>query len=177
MSHVHVIRTTRPDATEYAPYYAGYVGHVPTADVVETLSTQHGTTLAFLRSIDEEKSLARYAPGKWSIREVVGHLIDAERIFTYRALRFARADETALASFDENAYITSASFDDRSLASLCDEFEAVRRASVLLFASLNATEWLRRGVASNNVMSVRALAWVTAGHELHHVGILKTRYL
>lgn len=177
MSHVHVIRTTRPEATEYAPYYAGYVGHVPTGDVVETLSTQHDGSLALLRSIGEEKSLSRYAPGKWSIREVVGHLIDAERIFTYRALRFARADETALASFDENSYIANASFDDRSMASLCDEFEAVRRASVLLFASLNGTEWMRRGIASNNAMSVRALAWVTAGHELHHVGILRTRYL
>ncbi|MFN8667717.1 MAG: DinB family protein [Gemmatimonadaceae bacterium] len=177
MSHVHVIRTTRPEATEYAPYYGGYVGHVPTGDVVETLSTQGEGTLAFLRTISEEASLARYAPGKWSIREVVGHIIDAERIFTYRALRFARNDETALASFDENAYITNASFDDRTLASLSDEFEAVRRATVLLFASLNATEWMRRGIASNNAMSVRALAWVTAGHELHHVGIVKTRYL
>ncbi len=177
MSHVHVIRTTRPEATEYAPYYAGYVGHVPTGDVVETLSTQHDGSIELLRSIGEEKSLSRYAPGKWSIREVVGHLIDAERIFTYRALRFARADETALASFDENSYIANASFDDRSLASLCDEFEAVRRASVLLFASLNGTEWMRRGIASNNAMSVRALAWVTAGHELHHVGILRSRYL
>ena len=177
MSHVHVIRTTRPEATEYAPYYGGYVGHVPTGDVVETLSTQGEGTLAFLRTISEEASLARYAPGKWSIREVVGHIIDAERIFTYRALRFARNDETALASFDENAYITNASFDDRTLASLSDEFEAVRRATVLLFASLNATEWMRRGIASNNAMSVRALAWVTAGHELHHVGIVKRRYL
>lgn len=177
MSHVHVIRTTRPESTEYAPYYAGYVGHVPTGDVVETLSTQQEGSLELLRSIGEEKSLSRYAPGKWSIREVVGHLIDAERIFTYRALRFARADETALASFDENSYIANASFDDRSLASLCDEYEAVRRASVLLFASLNGTEWMRRGIASNNAMSVRALAWVTAGHELHHVGILRTRYL
>lgn len=177
MSHVHLIRTTRPETTEYAPYYAGYVGQVSTGDVVENLSTQHEATLGLLRGIGEEQSLARYAPGKWSIREVVGHLIDAERIFTYRALRFARADETALAPFDENAYIANASFDDRSLASLCDEFEAVRRASVLLFASLNGTEWMRRGIASNNPMSVRALAWVTAGHELHHVGILRTRYL
>lgn len=177
MSHVHVIRTTRPEPTEYAPYYGGYVGHVPAGDVVETLSTQGQASLAFLRAIDEEKSLSRYAPGKWSMREVVGHMIDAERIFTYRALRFARNDETALASFDENAYVASASFDDRTLASLCDEFEAVRRASVLLFASLNGTEWMRRGIASNNGMSVRALAWVTAGHELHHVGILRTRYL
>ena len=108
---------------------------------------------------------------------MVGHLIDAERIFAYRALRFSRGDETPLSSFDENRYVSNASFDDRALASLADEYEAVRRSSVLLFEAMNATEWMRRGVASNNGMSVRALAWVSAGHELHHVGIVKTRYL
>jgi len=177
MSHVHVIRTTRPDSTEYAPYYGKYIEHVPTGDVVETLSTQHEETLDLLQGIGEGKAGHRYAPGKWSIREVVGHVSDAERIFSYRALRFARADETALASFDENAFVTNASFDDRTLASLVDEFEAVRRATVLLFASLNATEWLRRGTASNNPMSVRAAAWVIAGHERHHLALLRQRYL
>lgn len=177
MSHVHVIRTTRPEATEFAPYYGRYVGHVPNGDIVETLSTQHEGTLRLLRSLPEEKGDLRYAPGKWSVRQVVGHLVDAERVFTYRALRFARADATALPSFDENAFVENASFDDRTMGSLLDEFEAVRRASVLLFASMNATEWMRRGVASSNPMSVRAAAWVTAGHELHHLDILRTRYL
>lgn len=177
MSHVHVIRTSPPEATEYAPYYGTYVGHVAPGDIVETLSTQSETTLALLRSIPEEKGGARYAPGKWSIREVIGHITDAERIFTYRALRFARADETPLAAFEENAYIANGSFDDRTLASLIDELEAVRRATVLFFASLNSAEWMRVGTASGKQMSVRGLAWVTAGHELHHVGILKTRYL
>jgi uncharacterized damage-inducible protein DinB len=177
MSHVHVIRTTRPEPTEYAPFYGRYVGHVANGDIVETLSTQFDATFRFLRALPEEKGEVRYAPGKWSVREVIGHVVDAERIFTYRALRFARADETALASFDENAYVANASFDDRTLASLLDEFEAVRRASVLLFAAMNATEWMRRGVASGNPMSVRAAAWVTAGHELHHMDVLRTRYL
>jgi len=177
MSHVHVIRTTRPEPTEYAPYYGRYVGLVPNGDIVETLSTQLDATLRLLRSLLEEKGDARYAPGKWSVREVIGHVVDAERIFTYRALRFARADETALASFDENAFVSNASFNDRTLGSLLDEFEAVRRASVLLFAAMNATEWMRRGVASGNPMSVRAAAWVTAGHEVHHLDILRTRYL
>jgi uncharacterized damage-inducible protein DinB len=177
MSHVHVIRTTRPEPTEYAPYYGRYVGLVPNGDIVETLSTQLDATLRLLRSLPEEKGDARYAPGKWSVREVIGHVVDAERIFTYRALRFARADETALASFDENAFVSNASFNDRTLGSLLDEFEAVRRASVLLFAAMNATEWMRRGVASGNPMSVRAAAWVTAGHEVHHLDILRTRYL
>ncbi len=175
--HVHLIRTTRPDSSEYAPFYATYVGHVPNGDIVETLATQHDATLALLRSLPEESGGRRYAPGKWSVREVIGHVSDAERIFSYRALRFARGDETPLASFDENAYVANASFDDHPLSSLIDELEAVRRATVLLFASLNATEWMRTGVASKNAMSVRALAWVAAGHELHHVGLLKTRYL
>lgn len=177
MSHVHVIRTTAPEASEFAPFYATYVGHVPGGDIVETLSTQNETTVALLRAIPEDKGGTRYAPGKWSIREVIGHVTDAERIFTYRALRFSRADATPLASFEENAYIANASFDDRTLASLIDEFEAVRRATVLFFASLNATEWMRIGTASNKPMSVRGVAWVTAGHELHHLGILKSRYL
>ncbi|MCC6876592.1 MAG: DinB family protein [Sandaracinaceae bacterium] len=174
---MHLIRTARPDASEYAPFYGTYVGHVPGGDIVETLSIQHEGTLALLRSISDDAAGSRYAPGKWSVREVVGHMADTERIFAYRALRFARADETPLAAFDENSYVANASLDDRPLASLTDEFEAVRRATVLLFAGLTATEWMRRGTASKNVMSVRALAWVTAGHELHHVAILRTRYL
>ena len=175
--HVHLIRTTRPESSEYAPFYGTYVGHVPGGDIVETLSTQLDATLTLLRGLPEESGGLRYAPGKWSVREVIGHVTDAERIFAYRALRFARADETPLASFDENAYVANASFDDHPLASLIDELEAVRRSTVLLFAGLNATEWMRHGIASKNAMSVRALAWVVAGHELHHVGLLKTRYL
>lgn len=177
MSHVHVIRTSPPEASEYAPYYGTYIGHVQPGDIVETLSTQGEATTALLRAIPEEKGGARYAPGKWSVREVIGHVTDAERIFTYRALRFARADQTPLAAFEENSYIANGSFDDRTLASLVDEFEAVRRATVLFFASLNSTEWMRVGTASNTQMSVRGLAWVTAGHERHHVGILQSRYL
>lgn len=177
MSHVHIIRTTRPETIEYAPYYGGYIARVHNGDVVEALSTQHDTTLALLRGLSESQSGSRYAEGKWSVREVVGHMMDAERVFSYRALRFARGDETALASFDENAYVANAKFDLRTLGSLCDEFEGVRRATVLLFSSFDSEEWLRRGVASNNVMSVRGLAWVTAGHELHHLEILRSRYL
>lgn len=177
MSHVHVIRTTRPESTEHSPYYAQYIARVPAGDIVETLSTQQDATIDLLRALPAEKGGARYAPGKWSVREVVGHLIDAERIFTYRALRFARGDETALPSFDENRYVANAKTDARTMDGLCDEFEAVRRASVLLFASFDSEEWLRRGIASDAVTSVRALAWISAGHELHHVEILRTRYL
>lgn len=177
MSHVHVIRTSRPEPTEYAPFYGRYVGQVPNGDIVETLSTQLDRTLRLLRALPEETGDVRYAPGKWSVREVIGHVVDGERIFTYRALRFARGDATPLPSFDENAFVANGSFNDRTLASLLDEYEAVRRSSILLFAAMNATEWMRRGIASGNPMSVRAAAWVTAGHELHHLDILRTRYL
>jgi len=177
MSHVHVIRTTRPDSTEHVPYYGKYVALVPTGDVVETLSAQQDETLAMLRDLPEDQGGVRYAPGKWSVREVVGHLTDSERIFSYRALRFARADETELAGFDENTYVAKSHLDARSLRSLCDEYEAVRRSTVLLFASFDGEEWMRRGTANAAPVSVRALAWICAGHELHHREILRTRYL
>jgi hypothetical protein len=170
-------RETRPEASEHAPYYTRYIALVSDGDVVDKLAGQLPGTLGFLRSLDEETGGRRYAPDKWSIRQVIGHLADSERIFSYRALRFARNDPTELPGFDEGTFVANGTFDARSLASLCDEYEAVRAASVAFFSSLDANEWARRGVANNNVMSVRALAWVLAGHELHHVDIIRTRYL
>ena len=168
--------STRPAADEFAPYYGTYITKVPDGDVVRTLHGQIAQTLEYLRAIPESRGGHRYAPGKWSIREVVGHLADAERIFAYRALRFARGDSTPLASFDENAYVTNARLDERPLASLIDEYEAVRGATVAMFDGLFPDEWIRAGEASGKRMSVRALAWVVAGHELHHVEVLRTRY-
>ena len=170
-------RSTRPAPDEFAPYYGTYINKVADGDVVRTMKSQVGDTVSYLRAIPESRGGHRYADGKWSIREVVGHLCDAERIFTYRALRFARQDNTALPGFDENAFVSGSRFDDRSLASLIAEFEAVRGASVALFDALFPEEWTRHGTASGKEMSVRALAWVIAGHELHHVDVLKTRYL
>jgi len=169
-------RATRPAAEEYAPYYGTYVSRVGDGDIVRTLKAQIGPTAALLRAIPESRAGHRYAPGKWSIREVIGHLTDAERIFAYRALRFARSDDTALPGFDENAFVANARFDDRTLASLVDEFAAVRAATIAQFEGFFPEEWVRSGTASGKVMSVRALAWVIAGHELHHLGILKERY-
>ena len=169
-------RTGRPAPDEYAPYYGKYIERVADGDVVNALRSQVGGTLAFLRAIPESKAGHRYAEGKWSIREVVGHLSDAERIFAYRALRFARNDNTALPGFDENAFVANARFDDRTLASLVDEFAAVRAATIAQFDAFFPEEWMRSGTASGKLMSVRALAWVCAGHELHHLGILKERY-
>ena len=167
----------RPGSDEYAPYYEKYTSLVPEGDVVETLTRQLGETLALLRSVPEDKAGSRYEPGKWSVKEVVGHMCDTERIFAYRALRFARGDRTELPGFEQDGYIESANFDARTLADLAEEFEHVRRSTIKLFGNLGADAWLRRGTASNNEVSVRALAHIAAGHELHHVGIIRERYL
>lgn len=170
-------RPGRPLPSEHAPYYSSYIALVPDGDVVETLRGQIGETTALLLSQPESAGGRRYAEGKWSVREVVGHLADAERVFSYRALRFARADETNLPGFNENAFAARSNADARTLASLCDELTAIRAATVSLFASLDGEAWERLGTANSAVMSVRALAWVCAGHELHHRAILRERYL
>lgn len=171
------VRAVRPTADEYAPYYAGYIARVGDGDIVHHLDEQLVETLGLLTTLPEERGGYRYAPGKWSIRQLIGHVSDAERIFTYRALRFARADATELAGFDENNFVANARFDERSLASLADELEAVRWATLAFFDSLAPDEWERRGVANGNAATVRGLAWIIAGHELHHLNILRTRYL
>jgi uncharacterized damage-inducible protein DinB len=176
MTDVRTPGQTRPDRSEHAPYYGTYIAHVPDGDIVATLDRQFAPDLALLRAIPEARGEDRYAEGKWSIREVIGHLIDAERVFTYRAMRFARNDATPLPSFDEQAFVANAHFNARTIASLCDEWAAVRQATRQFFGSLLAEEWDRAGTASNARMSVRALAWVIAGHELHHLSILKERY-
>ena len=170
-------RAIRPAPDEYAPYYGRYIERVPDGDIVATLRDQVEETLRTFRAIPDARAGHRYAPDKWSIREVVGHLSDAERIFTYRALRMARGDETPLPGFDENAFVSRARLDDRSFAGLIDEYAAVRAASVALFDSLFPEEWTRRGIASDKGVSVRALAWISAGHEIHHLSILRERYL
>lgn len=167
----------RPDASEHLSYYAKYVDRVPDGDVLQQLETQLDETLALVRGLPEEQGGHRYAPGKWSIREVLGHVIDAERIFAYRVLRIARGDRTPLASFDENAYAESSGADARTLADLADELEHVRRGNLALFRSLSDEALARRGTASDAEVSARALVWIIAGHELHHVAGLHERYL
>jgi hypothetical protein len=167
---------SKPEPSEHAPYFSRYIDLVPDGDILATLLSQIGVTLAELRKVTEENSLLRYEPGKWSVREVVGHMIDAERIFAYRALRFARNDQTPLASFEENDYVPAGNFDQRPWDDLLDEFYAVRRSNIAMFRGLTKEAWLRAGVASDNHMSVRALAYVIAGHERHHFGIIRDRY-
>jgi len=167
----------KPEANEYATYYEKYVSLVPDTDIVETLSRQNEETLALLRGITEERAEHRYEPGKWSIKQVVGHLIDAERIFAYRALAIARGDKARLPGMEQDEYMAGADFDSRTLADLAEEFSHVRRANVIMFKNLDADRWSRRGVASDNEVTVRALAYIIAGHEAHHVRILRERYL
>ncbi len=166
-----------PAASEHAPYYGRYVGLVPSGDIIATLERQGEETSRLLEGLSAEKADFRYAPAKWSIKEVIGHLTDAERIFSYRALRFARGDDTPLAGFNENDYAPAGEFGARSLEDLAGDLRAARASTVALFRGLPASAMTRGGEASNARVTVRALAWITAGHELHHVKILRERYL
>lgn len=167
----------RPQADEHIPYYGKYIALVPDGDLVGTLRAQIESTLALLGSIPEARASHRYAPGKWSIKEVVGHMTDVERVMTYRALRIARGDTTPLPGFDENAWVPVAHAEARSLASLAHELAEVRRATLAFFETVDATAAARRGTANDSPISVRALAYIVAGHEIHHVKILRERYL
>jgi uncharacterized damage-inducible protein DinB len=167
----------KPEETEYLPYYGKYIARVQDEDVLAALSHQLQETLDLLRSIPESQAGFRYASGKWSIKELVGHVIDTERIFAYRALRFARNDRTPVPGYEQDDYIREASFDECLLAALAAEFESVRHASLFLFKHLSEEAWTRRGVANESEVSVRALAYIIAGHELHHREILRDKYL
>ena len=169
--------TTRPDKTEYPSYCEGYISRVPDGDIVSILGRQLEESLALIKSVPEARGDFRYAEGKWSIKELIGHVIDGERVFAYRALRFARGDATPLAGFEQDDYVRGGAFDKRSLSDLADEYEHVRRATISLFSNLDEEAWSRRGLANNNESSVRALAFIIAGHERHHAEILRTRYL
>jgi hypothetical protein len=166
-----------PERNEAAPYYFGYIDRIKSADVLGVLQRQIGETLPQLQAISEERSLARYEPGKWSIREVLGHVSDAERVFLYRALWFARGFDTPLPSFDEKTSVAAAHADQVPWARHIEEFRAVREASVVFFRNLAPEGWKRSGTASGNVFTTRALAYVIAGHLDHHLAVLQERYL
>jgi len=168
---------TKPAPTEHAPEFSKYVTLVAEGDIIQTLEQQIENSLSLLRTIPSDKANFRYAPDKWSVKELLGHVIDSERIFSYRALRFARNDQTPLPGYEQDDYVRDADFDSRNLADMSEEFATVRRATIQLFRPLNETEWLRHGKANENDVSVRALAYIIAGHELHHMGVLRSRYL
>ncbi len=167
----------RPDAAEHEAYYSTYIDQVPEGDVLEMLSTQIETTLELLESVSPELEEHRYAPAKWSVREVVGHVIDAERVFAHRAFTFARADEAPLLGMDQNDYAGASNAADRPLADLSAELAAVRGATLALFRGLPAEAWTRSGVASGFPFSVRCFPFIIVGHEIHHRKGLVENYL
>jgi hypothetical protein len=169
--------TQPPGRTEAAEYYFTYIDQVGAGDIRQILSAQAAEMLTLLRSIPEERSLHRYAPDKWTIRQVASHINDCERLFVFRAMWFARGFDTPLPSFDQNVAIAAAQADARSWASHVEEFDVVRRATLAFFDGLPADAWPRRGIASDNPFTVRALAYIAAGHVTHHVRILRERYL
>ena len=167
----------RPEKNEYAEFYAGYVSLVEETDIIAALLNQTNDLQHLFAEISEEKGDYRYAAGKWSVRELLGHIIDGERVFSYRALRISRGDETPLAGFEENFYVANSNFSNIKLADTLEEFSLLRQSNVLLFKNLTDEMWDKTGTASDATISVRALAYVMVGHIQHHVNILRERYL
>ena len=167
----------RPDASEHAPYYGKYIQLVPEMDIVRVMTLQIEKTLGFLRALRNSAGDKRYAPDKWTIKEVVGHLSDSERVFAQRALFFARSIPIPLPSFEQEIAVAAAGSDDVSWARHVEEFAAVRTATTAFFRDLPDAAWSRKGIASGNPFTVRAFAWIAAGHVEHHIGVLKDRYL
>ena len=170
-------RSTRPAPDEFPSFFAGYVAHVPDGDVVEALIGSAEIAAALLHDVTENIADQAYAEGKWTLKEVLLHCADVERIFAYRALRIARGDETPLPGWDENSYVPESGASARSLHSILDEFESVREATVTLFQGLPEEAWSRVGTANGRSVSVRAIAWISAGHLLHHLQVMQERYL
>ena len=167
----------RPDPSEYPEYFQRYTRLVPDGDVLQLLERQGAETVALVAGLSEDRALYRYAPEKWSVKQVIGHLSDTERVFTYRALRFSRNDATPLQGFEENDFVAGANFDERPLRDVLDEFSSVRAASVTFYHSLNEELAQRRGVANELEFTVRSVPYIVAGHERHHAQVLLERYL
>jgi hypothetical protein len=166
----------RPDPSEYAPYFSRYIDLVPETDITSALETQIAQTTRSLRAIGEERGAFRYAPGKWSIKGVVGHVGDGERVFGYRAMCIARGEKTSLPNFDENIYAQHADFERWTLSALIEHLEQQRRSNLLMLRNLADEAWDRKGLASNNPATPRSLAYIMAGHERHHMRVLKEKY-
>jgi hypothetical protein len=178
MSEPAIITPTsnRPEPGEYAPYYDRYISLIQGNDILTTLDAQRRQMLLLLSGRDEADGDHRYSPDKWTAKEVLGHVCDAERIFAYRALRISRGDRTPIEGFEQDDYVRNGPFGSRPLADVIEDYIAVRRATLTLLRDLTEEAWLRRGIASNNPVSVRALAYLIAGHELHHRRILEQKY-
>ncbi|MBS1656726.1 MAG: DinB family protein [Bacteroidetes bacterium] len=171
------MKIARPNPDEFAPYYDQYISRVKSDDPVKELSKDRKELVKLFAPLKKKQLKYRYATGKWSPKEILGHIIDAERVFCYRAMRFARNDKTELPGFDENSFATENRADKLKLKSLLAEYVAVRNASIAFFKNLNEEELMRTGVANGKTMSVRALLYVIAGHQKHHLGVIRERYL
>jgi hypothetical protein len=166
----------RPQPGEYAPYYDRYISLIRGEDILGTLDQQRREMMMLLSCRDDDEGDFRYAPDKWSAKEVLGHICDTERVFAYRALRISRADATPLEGFEQDDYVRNGPFAQRPLADGVEDFIAVRRATLSLLRNLDEAAWVRRGIANKNEVTVRALAYIVAGHELHHRRILEEKY-
>ena len=167
----------KPKAGEYAPHAEGYVSLVPEGDLLVQLEKQSEQTLAMLRGLSESDGNFCYEPDKWSIKQMVGHISDSERVFAYRLLCAARNDRSALPGFEQDDYVQWGGFEKRQLSDVVEELSAVRKTTLCLLRGLEDSAWTRRGIANQHEVSVRALGYMIAGHELHHQGILRERYL
>jgi uncharacterized damage-inducible protein DinB len=166
----------RPEANEYAEFYANYVSKVPGTDLLRVLESERSQMQQLFAGRTERDGSFSYAPGKWTVKEILGHITDAERIFSYRALRVGRGDKTPLPGFEQDDYVRNGGCAGRKLTDLAEEFAAVRNASIALFRSFDEEAWSRRGVASQKEITARALGFITAGHQIHHRMILEERY-
>ena len=167
----------RPRAGEYAPYYERYISLIEGDDILNTLDQQRREMMLLISCRDDEDGDFRYAPEKWSAKEVLGHICDTERVFAYRSLTFARSDSTALPGFDQDPWVKNANHANIPMKELAEEFVSVRRSTIHFFRHLDPAAWMRRGTANNNPITVRALAYLIAGHTEHHLEILRSRYL
>jgi hypothetical protein len=172
-----MIKITAPLPEEYPEHFDQYIKKVTGNDLIKSLAEIHQQTKDVLKNIPEEKLNYRYAPGKWTIKEIIGHIADAERVFAYRALSFARKDKTALPPFEENDWALASNAQQRDFAEIMDELDSVREATVTLFKSFDNEIISRKGMANKVEISVKALGYSIAGHELHHIGVIKERYL
>ncbi|UKS30770.1 DinB family protein [Paenibacillus sp. HWE-109] len=167
----------RPNHEEYSPYFEGYISQVPEGDYQAFLQSQLDEIVAIYAQMTDEQALLRYAPGKWSLKELLGHITDTERVMSYRMLRIARGDTTNLPGFDQDVFIANAAFDDIAVADLLRDFQAVRQATFTLLTTIQEAAWPRLGVSNSSAMSARALAYIVAGHAQHHLNVIQARYI
>ena len=167
----------RPNQNEYAPYYQQFIKDVPQIEILEYLKQQLDETVKLFSGVSEEKASFRYAADKWSVKEVLGHIMDGERIFAYRALCISRGEKNSLPGFEQNDYVANANFDKLKLADIVEEFAALRKSNLKMFGNFSEEMWTRRGAANKNEVTVRAIAYILAGHAMHHLNVIRERYL